>query len=63
MTQCSPCYSAVSATLTNILPVVLIIRILSNGPDPLPAAPLEIITSLLQHFTAESSKQFLEEAE
>ena len=86
VTQCSPCYSAVSSSQMNPVPDrsnychthYLILPadryfIVSSGQTLYQAAPLEMTnTSLLQRFTAESSRelrrntvetQYLEEAE
>ena len=82
VTQCSPCYSAVSSSLTNPLPdcsnyspfchthYLTLDQYFTSlfRPDPLPATPLETNTSLLQRYTAESSRELgrnacLEEAE
>ena len=67
--QCSPCYSAVSALLKNPLPdhsnyslplphpyLTPDQYLVSSGQILYQAAPLESNTSLLQHFTAESSQ-------
>ena len=71
VTQRSPCYSAVSALLMNPLPdrsnysPLSHTHYLTQGsilhsffrPDPLPSRELEIQSSLLQRFTAESSRE------
>ena len=66
--QCSPCYSAVSALLMNPLPdhfnyspllphPLYTPDLVSSGETLYQAAPLETNTSLLQRFTAESSRE------
>ena len=72
VTQRSSCYSAVSSSLTNPLPDCsnyspfchthyLILRIntslVSSGQTSFQATPLDTNTSLLQRFTAESSRE------
>ena len=75
VTQHSPCYSAVSALLMNPLPdcsnrhfATLITSFFAGsilhftslaGPTLYQAAPLETNTSLLQHFTAESTWELM----
>ena len=76
VTQRSPCFSAVSYSLTNhFYQIVLIIRHFAtpHSPEqyftsltcqtPYQAAPLETNTSLLQCFTAESSRELMSSEE
>ena len=72
VTQCSPCYSAVSTSLINPLPdcsIAILPHPLPHSPDQYftslggqtlyQAALLETNTSLLQRYTAESSQELM----
>ena len=65
MTQRSPCYSAVSALLCHTHYPILRINtsLVSSGQTLYQAAPLETNTSLLQRFTAESSRELMSSEE
>ena len=78
MTQCSPCYSAVSSSLMKPLPdcsnyspfshthyptLSINTSLVSSGHTLYQAAPLEKNTSLLQRFTAEFSPEVMSSEE
>ena len=77
VTQRSPCYSTVSSPLMNPLPycsnclpfchthylILWINTLVSSGQTLYQAAPLENITSLLQRFTTESSRELMSSEE